>query len=204
MLSDREVWQRGCAGDRDCFGLLFDRHAGAVQNYLFRRLGDWATAEDLTSAVFLLAWRRRREVVIDRDSVLPWLLGVARHAAAHHRRTLVRHRRAVARLMPREEMPDHAEDVSGRVDDERAMIVLRRELRRLPRHQREVVELCLWAGLDHQAAATVLGVAPGTVKSRLSRARRRLNQALPELRTTRRDPAPSSLSEPTTLTRELA
>ena len=34
--------------------------------------------EDLTSAVFLQAWRRRAEVVIDRDSSLPWLLGVAR------------------------------------------------------------------------------------------------------------------------------
>ena len=46
--------------------------------------------------------------------------------------------------------------------------------------EREVIELCVWSGLDQRAAATALGVAVGTVKSRLFRARRRLGAELAE------------------------
>jgi hypothetical protein len=74
---DRELWRLAGAGDGAAFGELFDRHATAVFNHLFRRTASWSEAEDLTSAVFLLAWRRRTTVVIDRESALPWLLGVA-------------------------------------------------------------------------------------------------------------------------------
>jgi hypothetical protein len=51
--------------------VLFDRHAKAIYNFLFRRTTNWSEAEDLTSAVFLQAWRRRAEVVLDRESALP-------------------------------------------------------------------------------------------------------------------------------------
>ncbi|MYR18139.1 sigma factor, partial [Streptomyces sp. SID6137] len=76
-VSDRELWARAANGDRDAFGRIFDRHAKTVYNHLFRRTADWSEAEDLTSAVFLHAWRRRSEVALDRDSALPWLLGIA-------------------------------------------------------------------------------------------------------------------------------
>lgn len=154
--------------------MLFDRHARAVYNHVFRRTASWAEAEDLTSAVFLEAWRRRREVVLDRDSALPWLLGVATYLTLNRQRALRRYRSATARLPGIGAAPDHADDVAARVDDERAMARLRAEVARLPRHEREVIELCAWAGLDHQAAAVALGIAEGTVRSRLSRARGRL------------------------------
>ena len=54
------------------------------------------------------------------------------------------------------------------------MARLRAEVDRLPRPEREVIELCGWAGLDQQAAAVALGVAVGTIRSRLFRARQRL------------------------------
>ena len=55
-------------------------------------------AEDLTSVVFLEAWRRRRDVRFCGDSVLPWLLGVASNATRNAQRTVCRHRRLLARL----------------------------------------------------------------------------------------------------------
>jgi DNA-directed RNA polymerase specialized sigma24 family protein len=72
-LSDRELWARAVAGDADAFGSLFERHARAVYNFAFRRTASWALAEDLTSEVFLLAWRRRGAVVFttDDERVLP-------------------------------------------------------------------------------------------------------------------------------------
>ena len=184
MATDRELWSRAVDGDREAFGTLFDRHATAVYNHLFRRTADWGEAEDLTSTVFLHAWRRRAEVVLDRDSALPWLLGIANGTLSNTRRRLRRTQALFQRLViqdePRDDA-DHADDVAARVDDQRRMSDVHRALARLPRHEREVVELCVWAGLDQQAAATALGVAVGTVKSRLSRARRRLSSDLGQL-----------------------
>ena len=60
--SDIELWDRAVAGDPEGFGALFERHARSVYNHCFRRTASWADAEELTSAVFLEAWRRRREV----------------------------------------------------------------------------------------------------------------------------------------------
>lgn len=176
--SDRDLWARASGGEYDAFGQLFDRHARTIYNFLFRRTASWSDAEDLTSAVFLHAWRRRREVDLDRESALPWLLKVADNVARNQRRSMRRYWQALERLhVPRDE-PDHADAVAERVDDERAMVEVRRALRRLPRYHREVIELCVWVGLDLEAAATVLGVPVGTVKSRLTRARRRLQGLL--------------------------
>jgi RNA polymerase sigma-70 factor (ECF subfamily) len=172
--SDRELWRRARACEHDAFGLLFDRHANAVYNHVFRRTASWSEAEDLTSAVFLEAWRRRREVVLDRDSALPWLLGVATYLTLNRQRALRRYRALTARLPQPRPAPDHADEVAARVDDERVMSQLRSEIARLPRRDQEVIELCLWAGLDQRAAAVALRVPVGTVKSRLSRARARL------------------------------
>jgi DNA-directed RNA polymerase specialized sigma24 family protein len=94
---DAALWSRAAHGDHDAFGQLFDRHAGAVYSYLFRLTANWSEAEDLTSAVFLQAWRRRAEVVIDRDSSLPWLLGVARRLAQNSSRARRRYQAALAR-----------------------------------------------------------------------------------------------------------
>jgi RNA polymerase sigma factor (sigma-70 family) len=177
--SDRELWRRAGDGDSTAFGEIFERHAKAVYNHLFRRISDWSQAEDLTSAVFLHAWRRRATVVIDRESVLPWLLGVANQVLRNQRRATRRYQAVVARVVPAgEATSDHADAVAAAVDDERQMAELRRALTALPRHEREVIELCAWSGLDQQAAAVALGVPVGTVKSRMHRARRHLAASL--------------------------
>ncbi|MGW2841453.1 RNA polymerase sigma factor [Streptomyces sp. NPDC001493] len=177
--SDRELWARAVGGDREAFGRIFDRHAKTVYNYLFRRTADWSEAEDLTSTVFMHAWRRRTETVLDRDSALPWLLGIADRLLSNTRRRLRRAEALLHRLVSHDEpVGDHADRIAVLVDDERRMSEIHRALARLPRHEREVVELCVWSGLDQQAAATALGVAVGTVKSRLHRARRRLGAVL--------------------------
>ena len=111
------------AGDAGAFGLLFERHARAVYNLCFRRTGNWAVAEDLTSEVFLLAWRRRREVVFTTEggSVLPWLLGVAVNLARNRHRSDRRAVAAVARLDAGASEADFSDDLVGRLADERQM-----------------------------------------------------------------------------------
>ena len=60
--TDTELLARAECGEADAFGVLFERHGPAVLQFCFRRTADAALAEDLTSIVFLEAWRKRGEV----------------------------------------------------------------------------------------------------------------------------------------------
>src|ERR1035437_7811734 len=75
--TDLELWQRAAAHDGAAFGQLFERHSRAVYNHCFRRTASWSSAEDLTSIVWAEAWRRRKDVRLHGESILPWLLAVA-------------------------------------------------------------------------------------------------------------------------------
>lgn len=176
-LSDGQLWARAASQlDGEAFGQLFERHANAVYAYCFRRTGSWLVAEDLTSVVFLEAWRKRRDVRLAGESVLPWLLAVAGNAIRNAERSVRRHRRLLARLPRPEMVPDFADEASKRADEERAMRLILGELRSLPEPQREVLALCDWAGLTYAEAAVALGVPAGTVRSRLARARQHLRE----------------------------
>jgi RNA polymerase sigma-70 factor (ECF subfamily) len=179
-LTDRELWDEAVAGGTASFGLLFERHARAVYNLSFRRTGNWAVAEDLTSEVFLLAWRRRRDVVFTTEggSVLPWLLGVAVNLARNRRRSDRRAGAAVARLDAGASEADFSDDVVGRLADERQMADVLAVIERLPGQEQEVLALCAWSGLSYEDCALALGVPVGTVRSRLSRARTHLRELL--------------------------
>jgi RNA polymerase sigma factor (sigma-70 family) len=172
--TDIELWDRAVAGDADAFGLLFERHGRAIYNYLFRRCADWSVAEDLTSVVFLDAYRRRKSVRIHDGKVLPWLYGVATNVLRNQRRSRRRHAAALRRLSPPEPEPAFGAAAADRIDAEREMRAIAAALETLPRTDQEVVTLCLWSALSYEDAAVALGVPVGTVRSRLSRARRRL------------------------------
>ncbi|QXJ23182.1 RNA polymerase sigma factor [Actinomadura graeca] len=171
---DAELWRLARDGDAAAFGTLFDRHARTVYNYCFRRTASWSEAEDLTSVVFLETWRRRAAVPLPSGSLLPWLYGVATNVVHNHRRSLRRHRAALARLPAPPPQPDGADDAAARLDAERRMRRVMDSIRALPRRDQEVLALCVWEGLDYADAAEALGVPVGTVRSRLARARARL------------------------------
>jgi RNA polymerase sigma factor (sigma-70 family) len=173
--TDAELWRRSVEEEPDAFGVLFERHARTIYNYLFRRTADWALAEDLTSVVFLEAWRRRADVRLQGDLALPWLLGVATNVLRNRRRSQWRHRAALQRI-PRERQEDFASDADARLDDERRMRFVLRSVAELPRHEQEVLALCAWAELSYEEAALALDVPVGTVRSRLSRARARMRE----------------------------
>jgi RNA polymerase sigma-70 factor (ECF subfamily) len=176
-LSDRVLWQQARAGDDAAFGVLFERHAGRIYNYCFRRTADWALAEDLTSTTFLLAWRSRERAPLQADSALPLLFGIATNVLRNQRRSLRRRRDAFARLpLERTEEPDFGDEASTRLDDQVAMRELLRLFTRLPRREQDVIALCDWSGLSYEDAAAALDIPIGTVRSRLARGRRRLRE----------------------------
>jgi RNA polymerase sigma-70 factor (ECF subfamily) len=168
--SDESLWQASGRGDQGAFSELYERHARAIYNYLFRRLADWSEAEDLTAVVFLEAFRRRQDVVIVEGKVLPWLYGVATNVLRNRRRALWRHRQLVAQLESQRD-DTVVPDVAARVEAAAQMRSVLGRIAALPRRQQDVVSLCVWSGLSYEEAAAALDVPVGTIRSRLARAR---------------------------------
>lgn len=183
------------AGDPDAFAELYDQCARSVYNHAFRLTADWSVAEDVMSATFMEAWRRRASIEADGGSLRPWLLGIATNVARSHYRSNRRYRAAAgaAAAAGAGEVADHAEETAGRVDDRRRIAATLTALGSLKRPEREVLVLCLWEGLEYADAARALGIPVGTVRSRLSRARGRLRKlAEVELARKRRELIPSN------------
>jgi RNA polymerase sigma-70 factor, ECF subfamily len=141
---------------------LFAAHASEVRAYARRRV-DPAVADDITSEVFVVAWRRLEDVP---DNALPWLLGCARRVLMHHHRRSRRDAALVALLEA-----THA----GQVSDD---LVLARALSELSDRDRELLLLIAWEGLKPAEAATVLDCSRSALAVRLHRARKRLAAAL--------------------------
>ncbi|MFE9680800.1 RNA polymerase sigma factor [Streptomyces sp. NPDC006285] len=171
---DTTLRKRIGTGDHDAFGEIFDAYARSVYNHAYRLTGDWAVAEDIVSLTFLDAWRLRDKVDEEGGSLRPWLLGIATNITRNTRRAARRHAAAVARLPRGGVERDFAEEIAGRLDDAAQLALVQTALSELKRAEREVLALCVWAGLDYATAAEALGVPVGTVRSRLSRARAEL------------------------------
>ena len=189
-VPDGELWLRASRHDSAAFGELFERRCDEVYNHCFRRTGSWSTAQDLTSVVFLQAWRRRKDVRLYGDSVLPWLLAVANNVIRNSDRSLRRYNRLLSKLPSSNSTPDFESEVDARLDDERAMATILERVNLLSREDREIIALCDWSDLSYAEAAVALDVPLGTVRSRLSRARVRLRVLLGEASVTQAPGAP--------------
>jgi len=167
------------AGDPDAFSLIFDEHSRAVYNLGLRLTANWSAAEDVVSLTFLEAWRLRTRIDPGGESLQPWLLGIAVNVCRNLARASRRHQAALSRIPPPPAAPDFAEELAGRLDDTAQLRQVANALGGLRGSEREVIALCVWSGLDYATAARALGVPVGTVRSRLSRARRRLRKLAP-------------------------
>lgn len=67
-VGDGDLWARACSGDGDAIVGVYGRYADRIHGYCFRRTGSWALAQDLTSTVWLEAWRRRGDIDVGKDA----------------------------------------------------------------------------------------------------------------------------------------
>lgn len=176
--ADELLWGEAVADGRGvAFGEVFDRHVQAVYRQCRRLSATVCDAEDLTSLVFLEAWRRRDRVRFVDGSVRPWLLVTATNVARNAARARRRYDAVLARL-PHDTT---AADVADEVVDSLAALErserLRAALASLRRHESEAIAMCDLAELSYADAAAALHVSVGTVKSRLSRGRAHLRAA---------------------------
>ncbi|MGW1225536.1 RNA polymerase sigma factor [Streptomyces sp. NPDC002530] len=162
------------AGDPEAFRELFRDYAQLVYRHAVRSSGDWAMAEDVVSLTFLEAWRLREKLRDEGETPRPWLMGIAVNVLRNTGRAARRHDRALAGIPRGDVLPDFADELVGRMADAEELAAAKKALGTLRRSEREVFTLCVWSGLGYAEAAEALGVPVGTVRSRLSRARKRL------------------------------
>ena len=177
-LTDSEVISASLE-DPGRFGAIFERHFDRIYAYAARRLGD-DKASDVAADAFIVAFRRRRDYDLSRHDALPWLYGITIRIIRHHRVAEFRRLRSLQR--PGEDLPDvTAADADGRLDAQLALPQVAKALNRLSAADRETLLLVAWGDLTYRDISIAMGVPLGTVRSRLNRARTRLQTALPHL-----------------------
>lgn len=182
-LSDAQLLERfRTRRDEPSFAAIVDRYGSMVLRVCRRVLGDPHDAQDAFQATFLVLVRRAPSLRV-KDSVGPWLYGVAVRVALCARTTANRRRRfeqRVAELSGLHAAESDTDDLGP---------VLHQEINRLPERYRKPIVLFHLAGLSHDQVAEQLGCPVGTVRSRLVRGRERLRERL-----TRRGLAPTSVA----------
>ncbi len=175
-LTDGQLLDHFLSPDRLCsemaFAALMERHGPMVLGVCRRLLADTHVAEDAFQATFLVLARRARSVR-NHESLGGWLHRVARRIA-------MRLRSGHARRKAREHAGnlEVAVHYADRLEHDEIKSVIDQEIDRLAESQRLPVVLCCLEGLSHEEAAQRLSWPLGTVKSRLARARKRLQERL--------------------------
>jgi len=159
--------------DQGAFEILIRRHGDMVFGTCLRILRNRSDAEDAFQAVFLVLLKKASGLT-QRKILGDWLYGVAYHTALKARYLAAKRRARERTVNP---SPPRF-DVPGENQSELIREVLDQELMKLPTHYREAVVLCDLENLPRKEAASKLGIAEGTLSSRLTTGRRMLGERL--------------------------
>jgi RNA polymerase sigma factor (sigma-70 family) len=174
MEPDDAAVIRASVAQPELFEMIFSRHHRRIWAYLARSCGR-ERADELTGDVFVAAFSRRDRYDAGRGSVVSWLYGIAINLARQRFRQRGRASRALARAAGQGALAGSPfDDAEAALDGQQALARVRAAMDALPDRDRELIALVAWEGLRYEEIADVLGVKLGTVRSRLSRARRRL------------------------------
>ena len=163
-----ELVERARRGDRAAFEGLYRAHAGRVHAVCLRMTGDPGRAEDLTQDAFIRAWRRLASFR-GESAFSTWLHRLAVNVVLEDRRSAGR-REARERSAA---TPDRARPARVGLG-----IDLERAIAELPEGARRVFVLYAIEGYGHREIAEMAGIAEGTSKAHLHRARDLLKRSL--------------------------
>ncbi len=174
VIDDAQLIGRIASGDRQALADLYARYQRPLFTYLLQLTPDYGLAEEILQDTLVAIWKSAPSFA-GRSGVLTWLIGVARRQAHN---TLRQRKLPVVDIAELELLP-----ASDPEPEEWALASMARDellgaFRRLTPLHREVLVLIFVEGLSYQETATVLEVPVGTVRSRLSNARRTLRTLL--------------------------
>ena len=166
--------QRAKEGEPAAFAEIYDRHQPAIYRYIFYRVGNAATAEDLTSEVFMRLIERMDHFTYRGRPLLAWLYTIARNLIADYQR-----RSGQTTTLPSyEQLVTEADDLEQIAERGLAQQRLAAAMTTLTEDQRQVIILRFIEGLDNAEVAQTLGKSVGAVKSLQHRALAALRRVL--------------------------
>ncbi len=176
-----DVWEwvrRTQEGDPEAFGQLYDHYVTLVFRYVYNRVGDRATAEDVTSETFVRALRRIDSLSYQGRDVGAWLVTIARNIVLDHVKSS-RYRLEVSTA----DMRDADRATDGPEDAVVAHLTNRELLacvQQLGSEQQECIVLRFIHGLSVSETAEIMGKKDGAIKALQHRAVRRLAVLVPD------------------------
>jgi len=177
-VGERQLVEEARRGDARAFEALVVKHQDRIYRFVQRLVGPEAV-EDIAQEVFIRAYRSLGDFK-GESSFYTWLYKIALNLCRNHYRSK-------GRRPPAEELDDNAAgpqfETPGGNPEENVFRrefweTLRRELDGLPPEQREAVVLCDLEGMSYEEMAEMMGVPIGTVRSRIFRGRRALQERL--------------------------
>ena len=184
-IDDQSLLRRLARGDEQAFHLLYDRYQGKIFRFAWHVSGNQATAEEITQEVFMILIRKPAKYDSAKGQLGGYLFGIARHLI--HRR--MEQRRSDVPLIVEIGDSDSTNSAAETVIDDRVDILkdltqreliesLRKAVLSLPLQYREVIVLCDLEQVSQARAAELLQCSPGTVASRMHRARAMLKMKM--------------------------
>ncbi len=174
VVDDKQLLKDIAAGNRQALSELYTRYQRSLFNYLLQLTSDYGLAEELLQDTLVAVWKSACTFE-ERSSVQTWLIGIARRQAHN----TLRQRKLPLAYDSEVEAMAASEQESG---DFTLATIAREELaeafQQLAPIHREILALIFVQELSYAETATILGVPVGTVKSRLSNARRALRSLL--------------------------
>lgn len=171
-MEETDLIQQARAGDQEAWISLVAEYQQAVFRLAYLILGDAADAEDVAQETFIRAFRSL-DGFDERRPLKPWLLRITANLSRNQRRSAGRYWSALIRFGRRDMERTQPDVEEAGLNRERSR-ELWQAVRRLRQPDQEVLYLRYFLDLSNEATAEALGIAPGTVKSRLHRSMKRL------------------------------
>jgi len=183
--SDAELLKAALAGDEDAFLLLYAKLKGGVFRYAFHMTSSSSVAEEVTQEVFMTLLKEGTNYREARGDVGAFVFGIARNFIRRLKRRERRYEAlpdddAVLRLAA--SLVTEPEALQRKMMRDESLEQLQVAIASLPEHYAQTVILCDLCELSYVEAASRLGCAVGTVRSRLNRARSLLARRLKPMR----------------------
>ena len=162
-ITEDEILIRASQGDRDSFGLLYERYVDRIFNYVYYRTGNLHDAEDLTARVFQRAMNHIQNYTDRGVPFSAWLYRIAHNLVANWHRD-----RSRKQEIPLDDLPvlptkgDHPEKNLVRSQEQDALL---RMIRRLPAERQNLLILKFVENLSNAEIGEIMGRSEGAVKS---------------------------------------
>jgi RNA polymerase sigma-70 factor, ECF subfamily len=172
-----ELLSRIARGDEAAFARFYDQFAHGLYSLVYKILNDEKETEDVLQEGFTQIWKKAATYDGNRSSAFTWAVMIMRNKAIDHIRSRQRQSRLAEEAALESSQDQEMQEDDGVSRNEQRLIV-RAALDKIPRDQRQAIDLAFFSGLTQMQIAEKLGEPLGTVKARIRRGLLKLRESL--------------------------